>query len=208
LASLLVIAILGLTLLTLHRSLASWRAAKSVPEIKIQEDYQSRSRRTLVQLEPIQVQGEQYNGLTIGGYFSYSGRTIKQKPADIILSLTSVAKEFKYAKQRNLIAIADGETIKLGVMNRAAQQAEVSSDGRIEAVKPGKKGASKGDYALEALTINVPTTTLTKIAMSKAVKMKLGETEFDLTENHFTALLDLLDRAKQNTSASKRPRRR
>jgi hypothetical protein len=162
----------------------------------------------LVQLEPIQVQGEQHNGLTIGGHFSYSGRTIKQKPADIILSLTSVAKEFKYAKQRNLIAIADGETIKLGVMNRAAQQAEASSDGRIEPVKPGKKGASKGDYALEALTINVPTATLTKIAMSKAVKMKLGETEFDLTENHFTALLDLLDRAKQNTSASKRPRRR
>jgi hypothetical protein len=205
LASLFVLVILGLTFVVIQRSLALRRAAKvDSGEIKIQEDYHQASRKTLVKLEPLQVLGEQFNGLSMGALFSHSGRTLKQTPTSITLLLRSVAKEFKYAEQRNLTALADGEAIKLGAMSRTGKQVEVLSDGRIEVVRLGKKGRSKGDHVLETLTLDVPTATLTKIARSKEVKMRLGETEFELTETHLTALRDILKRAAQDTAAIKR----
>jgi hypothetical protein len=196
LASLLVVIISGMICLTVYRSLASRRIIKSpASDVRIEEDYQRASRKTLVKLEPLPVPGRQSDGLSISASFSYSGRKLKRAPARITLSLTVMAREFKDARQRALTALADGETIKLGVMNRAGQRVGMRSDGSREVVTPGKIVASRGDHMLETLTLNVPTATLTKIAQSQTVKMKLGETEFDLTATHLAALRDVLARA-------------
>ncbi len=208
LAALAVLAFLGLSFVTLQRSWASWRTAKAVTgEIKIEEDYQSASQRTWVKLEPLQVMGEKFDGLSLGASFSYPGRKLRQEPGSITLLLTSVAEGFKYAEQRALTVRADWDTIKLGVMNRNSQQVAVSSDGKIEVVKPGKKSGYKSDRVLETLTINVPTVTWTKIARSKEVKMKLGQTEFELGDTHLTAWRDMLERATPELPAAKRASR-
>lgn len=205
LASLAVLVILGLSFSQIQRSWASWRAVKTVPvEIKIQEDYQNASRRTLVKLEPLQILGEQFDGLTMSASFSYAGKSLKQEPANITLLLTSVASGFKYAKRHDLTARADGETIKLGLMNRNGRQVEILNDGKIEVVKPRKKGGGRSAHVLETLTINVPTKTWNKLSQSKEVKMKLGQTEFDLTETHLAALRDMIERATQRAAANQR----
>jgi len=205
LASLAVLAILGLSFTTLQRSWAAWRATKPTGvEIKIQEDYQSASKRTLVKLEPLVVSGKQFDGLSLGASFSYSGRTLKQEPESITLLLTSVDAGFKFAELRSLMVRTDWETIKLGLVSRTAQQIHITSDGKIEAVKAGKKSGDKSNHVLETLTFNVPTATWTKIARSKEVKIKLGQTEFDLAEIHLTAWRDLLERATSTLPATKR----
>ena len=81
--------------------------------------------------------------------------------------------------QRDLIAVADGETLKLGTMQLGVQ--DIDSDRGLE-------------YMKEVLEVSIPYQTFTKLAKAQFVEMKVGRSIFGLKEKNLWALRDLNNR--------------
>jgi hypothetical protein len=83
--------------------------------------------------------------------------------------------------QRDLLVVANGETLKLGRMGLVKQ--DVATDKLIDVMN-------------EVLEVSLPYTTFEKIARADYVEVKVGHSEFALQEKNIAALRDLNNRVK------------
>jgi hypothetical protein len=83
--------------------------------------------------------------------------------------------------ERELIVVADGESLKLGTMALSKQSIETSQ---------------LIDVMREALELSLPYETFSKIARADVVEMKVGKTIFALQQKNIDALRDLNNRVK------------
>jgi hypothetical protein len=90
--------------------------------------------------------------------------------------------------QRELIIVADGETLKLGKMGLVKQ--DLDTDRLLDVMK-------------EVLEVSIPYQTFNKIAHAEIVEIKVGNTMFELREKNMAALRDLNNRVRlQKRTAS------
>lgn len=85
--------------------------------------------------------------------------------------------------ERELIVVADGESLKLGTMALTKQSIESSQ---------------LIDVMREALELSLPYETFSKIARADVVEMKVGKTTFALQQKNIDALRDLNNRVRIN----------
>ena len=82
---------------------------------------------------------------------------------------------------RELVIVADGETLKPGTMALVSQ---------------GVGGGFLEDKSEEVLEVSMPYQTFNKIALAQTVEMRVGATAFELREKNVAALRDLNSRVK------------
>jgi hypothetical protein len=85
--------------------------------------------------------------------------------------------------ERELIVVADGESLKLGTMALTKHSIETSQ---------------LIDVMREALELSLPYETFSKIARADVVEMKVGKSTFALQQKNIDALRDLNNRVKIN----------
>jgi hypothetical protein len=85
--------------------------------------------------------------------------------------------------ERDLVAVADNETVKLGTMQLVTQA--VDSVRQHEVMK-------------EVLEVSMPYQTFEKLAKADVLEMKVGKTMFELREKNMLALRDLNNRVMKN----------
>ena len=78
--------------------------------------------------------------------------------------------------QRQLLVVADGETLRLGQMKLVSQSVDM--------------------LMTEVLEVAVPYAVFTKIAGAQVVEMKVGNSQFELRQQNLAALRDLNNRVK------------
>lgn len=83
--------------------------------------------------------------------------------------------------ERELVVVADGDTLKLGRMTLANQN--IDTNQLVDVMK-------------EVLEVSLPYKTFKKIALAGTVEMKVGKTMFALQEKNLVALRDLNNRVK------------
>lgn len=108
--------------------------------------------------------------------FTYSGKTQPASVSEVIIAFTSTSPDWVYLKDRELIALVDGERLPLG---EAARDSSVKYGG-VE----------------EMLAVTVSYDHLLKLTNARVVEMKLGDREIKLKEKHLEALRDLASRMK------------
>jgi hypothetical protein len=102
----------------------------------------------------------------------------------VTLSLTFEAKDWDArhpAGERDLTAVADGETVRLGRMRLASH------------------GVSEGwlaEDAKETLEVDIPYDSFLKLARAAYVEMSVGKTAFAMRDKNLAALRDLNNRVK------------
>jgi hypothetical protein len=145
---------------------------------KIESKYDRFKDQTQVQLETKRVMGGFLEDIKMGASFFYKGQ--KAMPEDIILVFRSSTQDWRFLREtdRELIALADGERLPLGTLDRDSQ---VLSGGRV----------------IEVMATDVPYEAFMTIVNAKKVEMKLGRYQFELKEEHLEALRDLASRMAQ-----------
>ena len=83
--------------------------------------------------------------------------------------------------QRDLVAVVDNESLRLGTMQLAKQ--DMGSDRGVDVMQ-------------EVLEVSIPYQAFKKIALGNVVEMKVGTTAFGLKEKNLAALRDLNSRIK------------
>lgn len=78
--------------------------------------------------------------------------------------------------QRNLMVVADGETLKLGRMELVSQNVDTLMS--------------------EVLQVTMPYRTFRKIALAQLIEVQVGNSRFELREKNLAALRDLNNRVK------------
>lgn len=94
------------------------------------------------------------------------------------------------AGQRDLSAVADGETIRLG---------------RMTLVSNGVSESWLAEDAKETLEISIPYETFLKLARAEYVEMSVGKTTFPLRDKNIAALRDLNNRVRITPAAAAQP---
>ena len=109
----------------------------------------------------------------IGFSFTYPEQTVIT-PKDVLLTVSSFSDEKRFSERDTLdvIILADGQRFILGKMN-------LSKTENLKLIYQ------------ETLTLAIPYASYIKIASSNDVEMRLGETEFSLTQEQIEALRDL-----------------
>jgi hypothetical protein len=87
--------------------------------------------------------------------------------------------------QRELVAVVDNESLRLGTMQLAKQN--MDSDRGVDVMQ-------------EVLEVSIPYQAFKKIASGNVVEMKVGTTAFGLKEKNLAALRDLKSRIKTTTA--------
>jgi len=157
---------------------------------KIETNYDGFARETVVALKRMSVTCEAVRGLqsTLKGVCVSLQASLHcpGKQTDYVrratLRLTFEAKNWDSrhpANERELTAVADGETIRLGRMNLLSQG--VSESWFAEDTK-------------ETLEVSVPYEAFLKLALASYVEMSVGKTTFPVREKNIAALRDLNNR--------------
>ena len=89
--------------------------------------------------------------------------------------------------QRDLSAVADGETLRLGPMSLAAQ---------------GVSESWLAEDSKETLELDIPYETFLKLARSAYVQLSVGKTAFALRDKNIAALRDMNNRVKLPSATS------
>ena len=110
------------------------------------------------------------NGFSFGMAFFYPGKTLNAAPDLINLTFWAQSKKQKFAALHSLTIFANGETLDLGDARYVSRQNE------------------KTEY----LNFKISRENLIKIAKSNFGKLKIGNAEFQLTPEHFRALVALV----------------
>jgi hypothetical protein len=100
------------------------------------------------------------------------------------LSVTFESKDWDArhpAGERQLTAVADGETLRLGAMTLAAH---------------GVSESWLAEDAKETLELSLPYDTFLKLARAGSVQLSVGKTAFALRDKNLAALLDMTTRVK------------
>ncbi|HEU4596799.1 MAG TPA: hypothetical protein VFS10_16795 [Pyrinomonadaceae bacterium] len=159
---------------------------------KIESKYDGFARETVVALRKMKV--------TCGAGKGFEG-TFKETCVSLAASLHCPGKQLDYVRHarlrlvfeakdwdarhplgaRELVAVADGETLKLGTMRLVNQK--VDSDTFDETMN-------------EVLEVSVPHRTFDKIAKATFVEFSLGNSSFALRDKNVAALRDLNNRVR------------
>ncbi len=159
---------------------------------KIESKYDGFEHETVVALRKMKV--------TCGAGKGFEG-TFKETCVSLAASLHCPGKQLDYVRRaslrlvfeakdwdarhplgaRELVAVADGETLKLGTMKLVNQK--VDSETFDETMN-------------EVLEVSVPYKTFDKLAKASAVEMSVGKSAFALREKNVAALRDLNNRVR------------
>jgi len=120
--------------------------------------------------------------LWMTAYF-ISPRKVLVKPRFVIIGFRSwTMDQTKYAVDRTLMIDLDGSVLNLGPM----EVVERHIDPNME--------LHSNQYLIESLELPLPYETFLRITSAGKVKMALGGTEFQLTNEHLEAFRDLISR--------------
>ena len=157
------------------------------PDKLISVKYEKSKDETVVQLNPMLVSDEEYfasaylltvHNLFMQAYFTYPGKTASA-PASVTMAFVSLKHGKRYyQKERNLSFTVDGTLLEIGEAQLIQFQ------------------AMQDNVLKEILAITVPYDKFLRLSAAKKVKMKLGETEWDLKKKHLKAFSDLARRAQ------------
>lgn len=114
--------------------------------------------------------------LYLVGAFHFKGQTLATPVKVAYLGFISESENWLYLRDKNLIALIDGERLDLGSADRDSN------------VRLGKVS--------ELLVFEIPHETLLKIANGTSVEMQLASREFKLKDNHLFALRELAERMR------------
>jgi hypothetical protein len=131
--------------------------------------YDQQKDVTQVTLNPFILVSRKYEELRLGAVTGYQGK-VKTKPKEVALIFMSITTSDvnKYETARKLIASVDGERLVFGPAQRSKQ-------------------AQNGLF-VESLMIALPTDDFLRICRAKAVTLKLGFTEVELSPAQITVL--------------------
>jgi hypothetical protein len=87
--------------------------------------------------------------------------------------------------ERNLVAVADNESIKLGTMQLMKQEMAT---------------VRQHDMMREVLEVSIPYQSFLKLAKAEFVEMKLGKSTFELRDKNLLALRDLRNRVNLSSA--------
>jgi hypothetical protein len=158
---------------------------------KIEAKYDGFSYETTVTLKKMSVTCRGAKGLQ---------NTMKDTCISIVASLHGPGRQLEYARyarlqlifetkdwdrrhplgQRDLVAVADNESIKLGTMRLVKQD--------LDSVR------QLHEVMKEVLEVSMPYQTFAKLAQAEVVEMKVGNTVFELKQKNLLALRDLNNR--------------
>ena len=122
---------------------------------------------------PVLVEGKIDPSLTVVGFFHFRGKGAGHSIERLGLIFFSSSSDLKYTRTSQLYAIVDSQRIEIG--SPITNERDVERDG----VK-------------ENLSFSVPYKTMRRIADGKHVEMRLGLTEFQLSEMSLADLKALL----------------
>jgi hypothetical protein len=156
----------------ISQTFVGFPAARYAQESKgelVKIEYDQKKDLTQISLNPIVLASRKFEELRLGAVASYQGK-VKVKPKEIVLIFLSLsANEInKYESARKLTLIADGKRISVGETQHSKQ------------VQQG--------LFIESMMISIPTELFLRISWSKALTVKLGFTEVELSPVHITAL--------------------
>ena len=159
---------------------------------KIETAYDGFAHETLVSLKHMSVNcggGRGFKGafkglcISLGVTLHCPGRQLEYaRRATLRLTFESKDWDARHPpNERHLSAVADGETLRLGRMNLAAQ------------------GASEGwlaEASKETLELSIPYETFLKLARAEYVEFSVGRTTFALRDRNVAALRDVNNRVR------------
>ena len=191
--------ILGLSVLLIYSSaLAQTKAPDGLTETRPSQEptrvhsaydrFEDRTRYWTSAL-PVLVDGRVDRSLTVLGFFHFRGKGAGHSIERLGLVFFSNSFEWKYAKTSQLYAIVDNQRIEIGSPTTNERDVE-------------------GDRAKENLSFSVPYKTMRRIADGKHVEMRLGLTEFQLSEPSLSDLKALLAKIKTVPVSSERKKNR
>jgi hypothetical protein len=133
---------------------------------------------TTVSMEPLKISGEKDNfySLHVSPRFTYEGQQPKA-PEFVTFELQTVVKARRLSPDLYVVFVIDGEAVFLS-SNRWAVKNPV----------PGHR------WVGERLAMRMPLGTFTKLTSSKTASIKMGPTEFEITDDHKRALMELTKR--------------
>lgn len=143
---------------------------------KFETTYDGAKDRTTVQLEPVQIAGEQgkYRRLQMSPSFSFPGTKQVALPAIIDFELQMVIKG-RLSTDLYVVFVIDGEPVFLS-SNRSA----------IKRPVPGRV------WVGERLVFRMPYETFVKITKARTFALKFDGTVFPVSETHLQLLKDFL----------------
>lgn len=164
--------------LTFFASPATESAQESKEEL-VKTEYDDKKDLTQISLNPIVLASRKFEELRLGAIATYQGK-VKVKPKEIVLIFLSLSvnEVNKYESARKLTLIADGEKISVGETKHSKQ------------VQQG--------LFIESMMISIPTDLFLRVSWSKALTVKLGFTEVELSPAHITALRTAASYMTQN----------
>lgn len=160
------------------------------PREMVSTKYEKSKDVTVVQLNPVLVSDEEYfasaylltvHNLFMQAYFTYPGKTPQAPPAVVMTFVSLKHAQRFYQKERNLSFIVDGTPLEIGEAQIVQFQ------------------AMQDNVLKEILAVEVPYDKLKSLASAKKLKMKLGQTEWDLKKKHLKALRDFANRAQPSS---------
>jgi|GEM_PF-3732221 len=108
------------------------------------------------------------HGVALTVFYTYPGKTVT-KPTSLILVIESESQNATYDRERNVSFNIDGNSLPLGLMERAAQRTNLG-------------------FIREDLSITISVDVFMKITNARKAKIALGANSFTLTDCHLDAL--------------------
>lgn len=120
--------------------------------------------------------------LWMTAYFISPGKLLV-KPRFVVIGFRSwTMDQMKYAVDRTLMIDLDGSVLNLGPMEVVERRIDPNME------------LHSNQYLIESLELPLPYETFLRITNAGKVKMALGGTEFQLTNEHLEAFRDLISR--------------
>ena len=135
----------------------------------VKVEYDASKNFTQISLNPIVLASRKLEELRLGAISGYPGKT-RSKPNEITLIVLSLSRtdENRYEVTRRLTAVADGQRFDWGETRHTKQ-------------------AQNGLF-VEMMMANVPTDDFLAVSKAKAVRIKIGLTEVELSSSQINIL--------------------
>lgn len=115
-------------------------------------------------------------GIDLTALFWFEGQELQKDVDEFVLRFTAVSRKWRWSDEKDLIAIIDGERVKLGNGKRVSK-------------------VRKGGSVYESLSWTVPKATFEKIANGKSVEVRVGSDEIKFNSKQLQRLKGFLSLA-------------
>jgi hypothetical protein len=145
--------------------------------------YDEEGNKTTTFLKGIKLGGNKV-GFSIGAAFEYTGKNLEKTPCCSVIFFTAMSKkDFIFKENHNLTVWADKETFSFNNVTWR-ESAEGTAFIIAQIAFP------------EEVLVGMETEKFLKIANAKKVKMKLGNFEFTLSNEHLNGFKQLIEKMK------------